>query len=296
MRVRDRMCVAVLAAGLVAAAVNAGSNTGRAPTLNKPTENMSADDLMKIDYAIKYTTFLDDCCINKCAISYISRDGHIRQKEAKRFRITLNRPEDGLDYKDLVVITHPENVKGLAIMTWSYLDPARQRDQWLWLPSLKKARRTSPSEAEDAFMGSDFTIEDMTSREWEDETYEKLPDAPCPGYQKKPNGEVINKDTPCYVIECTPKKQPYYYSRRKVYLDKTTGANIFEEIYDPKGNLAQTIARVYENLPEGPIQTVLEAFTVKTGHATRIENSGYVVNSGLNESVFTEKSLMRTSW
>lgn len=290
------ICIMVLAFALSAMQGNAEEKTSRAVKLNKPTPDMSADDLMKIDYVIKYTKFLEDSSINSCTISYISQSGEKRVRGAQRFRITLNRPSDDLDYKDLVAITSPENVKGLAVMTWSYLSPERQRDQWLWLPSLKKVRRTSPAEGEDSFLGSDFTTEDVTSRRWEDETYKKLTDELFPGYTTKADGKMVNKDVPCYVVECIPKKQDWYYSKRKVYLDKNISANIFEEIYDPTGKLARTIVRVYKVLPEGPVQTMLEAYDVKTGHATNIDNQGYEVNKGVEEELFTEKSLMRTKW
>ncbi len=293
---RHTLYMAALAAAIVVSSSQSQETASRALKLDKPTSAMSADDLMKIDYIIKYTRFLEDSFIHKCKISYVPRSGMTRTRMAQRFRITLNRAADDLDYKDMVVITHPENVKGLAIMTWSYISPDRQRDQWLWLPSLKKVRRTSPSEGEDAFMGSDFTTEDVTSRKWDDETYKKLPDEVFPGCKLRVNGEMVNEKIPCYVVECTPKKTGWYYSKRKVYLDKTTGANIFEEIYDPNGKPARTIVRVYEQYKEGPVQRVLEAHTFGTGHSTAINNDEYEVNSGLEEKVFTEKNLMRSNW
>jgi hypothetical protein len=296
MKMIQSLCAAVLVSALAAAASNAAETSKRALKLDKPTPAMSADDLTKIDYVIKYTRFLEDSFIHDCTISYVPRSGTKRVRKAQRFRITLNRPEDDLDYKDMVVITHPENVKGLAVMTWSYMSPERQRDQWLWLPSLKKVRRSSPAEGEDAFLGSDFTTEDVTSRRWDDETYKKLPDEVFPGHKMHIDGKMVNEKVPCYVIECIPKKNGWYYSKRKVYLDKTTGANIFEEIYDPNGKLARTIVRVYEQYKEGPIQRILEAHTLATGHSTTINNDEYEVNSGIEEKIFTEKNLMRSNW
>ena len=268
----------------------------RAQKSARPAPGASADELMRNDYLIKYTKFAEDLRIDDSRIYYISKSGDQRVRQAKRLRITLNRAADGLDYKDLIVITAPENVKGLGVLTWSYLDPARQRDQWLWLPSLKKVRRSSPAEAEDAFMGSDFTTEDLTSRRFEDETYAKLPDEVFPGYTLRLNGAVINKDVPCLVVECTPKRKDWYYGKRKVYLDAATGANIFEEIYDPKGRKVRTIARLYEPAPEGPFQKTIEAADLATGHATANVNDAWAFNTGLSEQLFTEKSLMRSDW
>ncbi len=270
--------------------------TRRSTKLDKPTPDMSAADLMKINYVIKYTKFLDDMTINKLSIYYISRSGGKRFRSAKRLRVTLNRPKDDLDYKDIVVITSPENVKGLAVLTWSYINPKRQREQWLWLPSLKKVRRTSPADGDDAFLGSDFTTEDVTSRRWEDETYKKLKDEVFPGCTMKLDNKLVNKDVDCYVIECVPKKKNWCYAKRKVYLSKEIGGNIFEEIYDQKGNILRTITRVYKMVPGGPLQIDLEAYDPKTRHATHVNNQDWEVNKGLSEHQFTGKNLMRTKW
>jgi len=293
------IALTLVAAGTLLAA--AGGRAGetalkRALPLEKPQPGMSAGDLMKINYIIKYTKFADDLKIGDAGVYYLSPGGNRRFRGATRLRITLNRPQDGLDYKDLVALTSPENVKGLSILTWSYLDPKKQRDQWLWLPSLKKVRRVSPAGAEDSFMGSDFTTEDITSRRWEDETYRKLPDEVFAGYQLKYNGETINKDVSCSVVECKPRKKDWYYSKRKVYLDKSFGGNIFEEIYDPRGRKVRTIARAYKIFPEGPGQVYLEVTDLRTGHATTIVNKDWEFNRGLSEKLFTSKNLMRTKW
>lgn len=264
--------------------------------LEKPRPDMSATDLMKINYIIKYSKFLDDITFNKVEIHYISRSGGRRYREAKRFRIILNRASDGLDYKDMVILTSPENVKGLAVMTWSYIDPKKQRDQWLWLPSLKKVRRTSPADADDAFMGTDLTVEDVTSRRLEDETYKKLPDEVFPGYTMKLDGKIVNKDVPCYVIECTPKKKDWYYTKRKVYLSKEYSANIYEEFYDSNGKKTRISCRIFKLFPEGPILVCWEMEDLKTDHASDIVLHDLIFNQGVKERMFSEKSLMRMKW
>ena len=44
-----------------------------------------------------------------------------------------------------------------------YLDPNRERDNWIWLPSQRKIRRASPAEDDDAAFGSDLTTEELTT-------------------------------------------------------------------------------------------------------------------------------------
>ena len=71
--------------------------------------------------------------------------------------ITLGRESDDLDFKDLVTVINPQSVKGLSVLTWTYISPNRDQDVWLWLPSLRKIRRVSQSDGDDSFIGADST-------------------------------------------------------------------------------------------------------------------------------------------
>ena len=262
---------------------------------SKPYAGISAEKLMKIMYDIKYTKFAKDFhCIGDFYLN--DKRGFSRHRRFLRDRIILNRSADGLDYKDMVVITEPTNIKGLAVLTWSYLDPKREREQWLWLPSQRKVRRTSPSRADDAFLGSDFTVEEVTSRRWEDETYKILRKEKFPGYKSKFTGKTYYKGLDCYVVEAKPKKKDWYYTKRIVWLDQKTGADIFEEIYDQLNRKSRTIFRKYDFLPVGPAHHILECVNLRTGHWTVVKLSEVKFNSGLKESVFTYKALERSKW
>ncbi len=261
----------------------------------KPYEGISAEELMKIKYDIKYTKFARD--YQSIGDFYLTdKRGFRRHRRFLRKRIVLNRTADGLDYKDMVVITKPANIKGLAVLTWSYLDPKREREQWLWLPSQRKVRRTSPSRPDDAFLGSDFTVDEITSRKWEDETYKILREEKFQGYKSKLTGETYDAGLDCYVVEAKPKKKDWYYIRRIVWLDKKTGAAIFDEIYDQLNRKSRIIFRKYELLPEGPAQALLEVTNLRTGHWTVVKMSEIKFNSGIKESAFTYKALERTKW
>ncbi|MCK4245139.1 MAG: outer membrane lipoprotein-sorting protein [Candidatus Omnitrophica bacterium] len=268
---------------------------GRGEEVLKPYEGISAEELMKIKYRIKYTKFAKD--YQSTGDFYLTdKRGFRRHRRFLRKRITLNRPADGLDYKDMVVITRPANIKGLAVLTWCYLDPKREREQWLWLPSQRKVRRTSPSRPDDAFLGTDFTVEELTSRKWEDETYKILREEKFAGYESKLTGETYYSGLDCYVVEARPKKKDWYYTRRIVWLDKKTGAGIFDEIYDQLSRKSRIIFRKYDFLPEGPAQALLECINLRTGHWTVVKMSEIKFNIGLKESAFTYKALERTKW
>jgi len=264
--------------------------------IDKPYEGISADELMKIKYYIKYTKFAQDYQ-SMGDVWLITKGGFKRHRKFLRSRITLNRESDGMDYKDMVVFTEPASAKGLAILTWTYIEPKKEQDAWLWLPSLRKIRRISQSQADDSFMGTDFTTEEITLRRWEDETYEIIGNKKFEGYHCEFTGKTYYEGLDCYLVEAKPKRKDWYYSKRIVWVDKNTGASIFDEIYDPLERKARTIFREYQEYQKGYLpQTLLECENLRTGHKTIITFDEIKFDSGLKEGFFTEKTLMRSKW
>lgn len=264
----------------------------------KPYPGISADELMKIDTYVKYTKFAQDYK-GIGLIKLVNKKGFTRTRDWGRFRIVLNRTSGLFDYKDLVVILGPQNIKGLSVLTWNYLDPGRDQEVWLWLPSLRKVRRVSQSEADDPFMGSEFTTEEMSTRKWEDETYKMIGEKTFSGYTAAINGKTYYKDKDCYVVEAVPKQKDWYYSKRIVWLDRDFSGLVFDEVYDPAGRKWKTFLKEYEVWKSGCIpQMFLEGQDQFTGHLTVIgfEEEQIAFNSGLEESFFTEKTLMRSKW
>ncbi len=264
----------------------------------KPHPGISADDLMKIDTYVKYTKFARDYK-GIGLIRLVDKKGFTRDRDWGRYRIVLNKTSDVFDYKDLVVILGPQNIKGLSVLTWNYLDPLKDQEVWLWLPSLRKVRRISQSEADDPFMGSEFTTEEMSTRKWEDETYAMVGEKRFGGYAAVTNGKTFYKDKDCYVVEAVPKRKDWYYARRVVWLDKDFAGLVFDEVYDPAGRKWKTFLKEYETRENGCIpQMFLEGRDEFSGHVTAITFAKETIafNSGLDENFFTEKTVMRSKW
>jgi len=263
-----------------------------------PQEGMSAEEIMKIMYHNKYSLFARDYQ-QTGEVLYVDPSGFIRKRVWKRQRI-VKAGQEGISYKDLVVMTYPTELKGLAVLTWTYEDPQKDQNVWLWIPSLKKVRKISASEDDDAFMGSDFTVEEVSTRRFEDESYKLIGSKNFPGYKFEHTGEVKFKDKPCFVVECTPLKPHWYYSKRIVWIDKDTGGNIFEEYYDKNGKLFKTLFRewVWTDLGDKkyPSQISLECKDLRTNHRTVILMEDTKYDQDLSEYDFTVKALMRSRW
>lgn len=264
----------------------------------KPQPGMTADEIMRVKYHNKYSLFATDYH-QVGEVLYVDPSGFTRKRVWDRSRI-VKAGKEGISYKDLVAMTYPAAVKGLAILNWAYKNPKREQDVWLWIPSLKKIRKTSASKADDSFMGSDFTVEEVSTRRFEDETYKLIKDEEFGGYKFEQTGEIKFKGKPCFVIEATPKRPHWYYSKRIVWVDKDTGGGIFEEYYDKNGKLFKTLFREWiwwtRQDKTYPSQISLECKDLRTGHRTVILMKGTEYDIGIPEESFTERQLSTSRW
>jgi len=110
-------------------------------------------------------------------------------------RISIFRKDRTDDTYRLMFFVHPVDVRDTAFLTYDYDDPARDDDQWLYLPALRKTKRVATSDKSGSFMGSDLSYSDMTSR--------NLVDYEFSFYEKGRESEVRNKKA--WVIWSIPR-------------------------------------------------------------------------------------------
>lgn len=265
----------------------------------QPESGMTAEQIMRIKYHNKFSLFAQDHQ-SLSQIFYVAPSGFTRRRDAVRQRIT-KAGEGGFSYKDLVAVTYPTDMRGLAILTWTYQDAAKNQDVWLWLPSLKRVRKISASEDDDAFMGSDLTVEEVSTRRFEDESYTLLGEKEFAGYRFEHTGEMHFAGRPCFVIEARTRKPHWYYSKRIVWIDKETGGNIFEEYYDARERLFKTLFRQWtwietEAGKRYPVQQAIECKDLRTNHRTVVLLENLEYDRNISEHNFTVRALMRSRW
>jgi outer membrane lipoprotein-sorting protein len=69
----------------------------------------------------------------------------------------------------LMRFTYPSDIRGTGFLVWEH--PKGDDERFLYLPSLGRVRRIAGTEAQESFVGSDFTYEDIGGREFDDYTY-----------------------------------------------------------------------------------------------------------------------------
>jgi hypothetical protein len=89
----------------------------------------------------------------------IDKNGSTRERTIRSFSRDV-----GEDTHTIMFFESPADVKDTGFLTYDYDDDAKDDDQWLYLPALKKTKRIASSDKSGSFMGSDFSYADMTDR------------------------------------------------------------------------------------------------------------------------------------
>ncbi len=162
------------------------------------------------DYSARLTMVLHD------------RDGNERKRELKIRALEV----EGGGEKTLVIFDSPPDLRGTALLTFSH--PAKNDDQWLYLPALKRVKRIASSGQAGSFMGSEFAYEDVGSQVVEKFSYRYARD------------ETVDQ-TQAFVVERIPLDPGSGYSRQLVWVDKAEYRPLRIDYYDRAGELLKTL-------------------------------------------------------
>jgi hypothetical protein len=207
----------------------------------------------------------------------INKDGKERIREMTMLR--KNFGNSGGDQKYFMYFFRPADVKDMSFMVYKY--PGKDDDRWLFIPALNMVRRIAARDKASSFVGSDFTYEDISGRDIEDDTHAIVKEEKL-GLRE------------CYVIKSTPKAYDMYYSYKLSWIDKTNFLPLKEEYYDRKGELHKIFTADEIKDVKG-LQTVTKR-TMKnpqSGHRTEVTFTKTDYNIGIENSFFSERYLRR---
>ena len=160
---------------------------------------------------------------------------------------------DGVRAKQsLHPILEPFDLKGVGLTGIRYLDPDRQDDTWLYLPTLRRVRRLSSAQRSDALFGQDTDVDSYggyagqipwftwkflgTKKVLGTFHAEKFPVEYCPG-----GADFVYCDNweprEVWVLEGTAKQAQYAYGKRVLFIDKESYYIAYSDIYDKAGQL-----------------------------------------------------------
>jgi hypothetical protein len=195
----------------------------------------------------------------------------------------------GADLKNdrlLIHFTHPADIRGTGFLVWEH--PTRDDERFLYLPSLGRVRRIAGSEAQESFVGSDFTYEDIGGREFDEYAYALLDDRAS---WTPPSGGPAR---PAWRLESRRRDGTARFPRVVSLILKDSVVVVSAEIYNRRDEKQKvyTVRRLEQ--VEG-IWTAMQAEMTDALEKSRteltIEKVDY--NVGLGESAFTRRELER---
>ena len=158
-------------------------------------------------------------------------------------------------------------------------------NMWTWLPSVERVIKIPPSLMLQAWMGSDFTNDDLVKES-------SLPT----DYTHQIEGETKEDGDVCYRLIATPKPNaPVVWGKLVLLIRKTDFLPRREEFYDDRGGLQKTLylsdirkagARAY------PMHWRMVSHN-KPGHETTLSFSSLEFDKPVSASVFTRQNLER---
>ena len=161
-------------------------------------------------------------------------------------------------------------------------------DQFVYLPSNRRVRRINLRG--ESIVGTDFNLEDIVPREFEDATYKRLPDHVLQGIE-------------CYAVEVIPTEESdSEYSKFIAYIDKKTFVPIENVYWDRKGILIKKLSvqpdsiTRFEDVDKAGPRIVWVALhsrveNVKLDTYTNLEIEKIKANPGLGKRHFSQRQL-----
>lgn len=194
---------------------------------------------------------------------YRNNEGKYRFRTLERFLRNDFHSDSNLLSQDIAIFRYPAAVNGTAFLISDFLDAQRSQELIVWLPALRKPRRFTQPNHDDAYAGTDWNFDDVSLRRPEHETHELLreepfsqalegggqlhvldvPDAQRPnfiGYPPQAHHDFAAR--PCYVVKSTTTFKDYWYDYRISWIDKETFAD-YRTLSYKDGKLLKIIDR-----------------------------------------------------
>ena len=157
----------------------------------------------------------------------------------------------------LYPVLEPFDLKGIGGLNYRYLDPLRQDDLWLYLPSLRRVRRLSSAQRSEALFGQDIDVDSYGGYAgqipWFNWKFigkkpmlaslhgENMPPVPCKSDGGMTFCESWEMRPEVLIVEGTPKAEAYAFSKRVIYIDHESFFIVYTDLYDRGGELWKTV-------------------------------------------------------
>jgi hypothetical protein len=205
----------------------------------------------------------------------VSKGGQERVREMAMLR--KNYGDAGGEQKYFMYFYQPADVKDMTFMVHKH--PGRDADRWLFVPAISMVRRIAARDKSSSFVGSDFTYEDISGRNLDDDSHSVVKEE-----------KIGARD--CTVIKSEPKAGDVDYSYKLSWIDKANFLPLKEEYYDKRGELARVFtADEIKEVKGHPTVTKRTMKNIQSGHMTEVTFLKADYNVGMEDALFSERYL-----
>lgn len=206
-------------------------------------------------------------------MTLVHKSGEKRVRSLQQFS-----KKTGMEEKKVMFFLAPADVRGTSFMNWSYSD-GRDDDQWIYLPALKRSKRLSSDSKSDAFMGSDFTYDDLGERHPSKDQHTLL--------REERVGQTM-----CYVVQSKPVNPKDTYSKTISWVVKDVFVGLKKEFYDQGGRLLKVLTvKKYDKIDGYWTILETEMHNVQKQHKTEMKFEHVQYDQGIPDSKFTERGM-----
>jgi len=211
----------------------------------------------------------------RVVMKLINKDGQARVRELTMLRKNAGEALGAQKY--FMYFFQPADVKDMTFMINKY--PARDDDRWMFIPAINMVKRIAAQDKRSSFVGSDFTYEDVSGRDIEDDTH-----------AIEREEKAGNRDA--YVVKSTPKGADADFGYKLTWVDKASFLPLKEEQYDKRGApYKQFTADEVVDVKGFPTVVRRTMRNLQTSHRTEVGYLKTDYNLGLEESLFSERFL-----
>lgn len=165
--------------------------------------------------------------------------------------------------KEVITFTAPFASKGMSSLSVKYADPFRDKDQWVFVPGLRRNVRIGGGNRCDCLGGFVHNMDDQTTWDgnpllfnWKSLGIKEMlfptimpSDEPFSYVSRAHVTPITLERRPVWVVEQTPKDPSYCYSKRIFYVDPETWWFLNSDCYDRAGNIWKLVHQYYCLVP-----------------------------------------------
>lgn len=216
------------------------------------------------------------------------RDAKGNVKKSEYLRIWKDfKGRDGVSDKMILFTIYPPAAAGSSFMRVAYTPEVnRNVDQWIYLPVLKKIRRVSIRNPSDSFLNSNLTYADVGVRALEMDTHKYL-------------GERNVKGRTFYVVESTPKEKNPQYGKRVFWFEKggkddwSQCVNVRIDYFDTNNKPLKEQFIKWQQIDNAWVWDRVLVRNPNNRTASVFQVSGVAINTGLEDGLFSERTLIK---